>query len=138
VGELAEHRGIENLLPVAAKIAACLKERGETVAVAESSAGGLISAALVAQPGASAFFVGGAVVYTLESRRKLLEIPDEAVKGLRASTEAYALLAARALRERLRPAGVSRRAARPAPAGIATAIRRATPASRSAATRSSP
>jgi nicotinamide-nucleotide amidase len=56
---------------------------------------------LVAQPGASAFFMGGTVVYTLESRRKLLGIPDEAVRGLRASTEAYALLAARAVRERL-------------------------------------
>jgi nicotinamide-nucleotide amidase len=71
------------------------------VAIAESSAGGLISAALVAQPGASAFFVGGSVVYTLESRRTLLGIPDEAVKGLRASTEAYVLLAARTVRERL-------------------------------------
>ena len=78
-----------------------LKERGETVAIAESSAGGLISAALVAQPGASVFFIGGAVVYTLESRRTLLGIPDEAVKGLRASTEGYALLAARAVRDRL-------------------------------------
>jgi nicotinamide mononucleotide (NMN) deamidase PncC len=56
----------------------------------------------VAQPGASSFFVGGAVVYTLESRRKLLGIPDEAVKGLRGSTEAYVLLAARTVRERLR------------------------------------
>ena len=55
----------------------------------------------MAQPGASAFFVGGAVVYTLESRRKLLGIPDETVKGVRGSTEAYALLAARAVRERL-------------------------------------
>ena len=55
----------------------------------------------MAQPGASAFFVGGSVVYTLESHRKLLAISDEAVKGIRASTEAYALLAARAVRERL-------------------------------------
>jgi nicotinamide mononucleotide (NMN) deamidase PncC len=56
---------------------------------------------LVAQRGASAFFVGGTVVYTLESRRTLLGIPDEAVKGIRGSTEAYALLAARTVRERL-------------------------------------
>jgi nicotinamide mononucleotide (NMN) deamidase PncC len=55
----------------------------------------------VAQPGASAFFVGGAVVYTHESHRKLLGVPDGVVKGLRASTEAYALLAARTIRERL-------------------------------------
>jgi PncC family amidohydrolase len=100
-GRAGGSKGIENLLPIAARIAARLKERGETVAIAESSAAGLISAALVAQSGASAFFVGGAVVYTLESRRNLLGIPDEAVKGLRASTETYVLLAARAVRERL-------------------------------------
>ncbi len=93
---------MKNLLPIAEKIAARLKERGETLAVAESSAGGLISAALVAQPGASLFFVGGTVVYTIESRRALVEIPDAALKGIRASTEAYARLAARAIRARLR------------------------------------
>ena len=93
---------MKNLLPIAEKIAARLKQRGETLGVAESSAGGLISAALVAQPGASLFFVGGTVVYTIESRRRLVEIPDAALKGIRASTEAYALLAARAIRERLR------------------------------------
>ncbi len=92
---------MKDLLPIAEKIAARLKERRETIAVAESSAGGLIAAALVAQPGASAFFVGGAVVYTIESRRSLLGISDEAMRGIRGSTEAYALLAARAARERL-------------------------------------
>ena len=92
---------MENLLPIAGRIAARLKERRETVAVAESSAGGLVSAALVAQPGASMFFLGGSVVYTIESRRGLLGISDEALRGIRASTEAYALLAARGVRERL-------------------------------------
>jgi len=92
---------MEELLPIAERIAACLKDRKETLAVAESSAGGLISAALVAQPGASLFYVGGTVVYTIESRRKLLAIADQAVKGIRASTEPYVLLAARAIRERL-------------------------------------
>jgi nicotinamide-nucleotide amidase len=92
---------MKSLLPIAEKIAARLKERGETLAVAESSTGGLISAALVAQPGASLFFVGGTVVYTIEARRTLLEIPDAALKGIRASTEAYARLAARAIRARL-------------------------------------
>jgi nicotinamide-nucleotide amidase len=93
---------MKSLLPIAEKIAARLKARSETIAVAESSAGGLISAALVAQPGASLFFVGGTVVYTIESRRALLEIADPALKGIRASTEAYALLTARTIRERLR------------------------------------
>ena len=59
---------MENLLPLAEKIAARLIERKETIAVAEGSAGGLISAALLAVPGASAYFVGGAVVYTGAAR----------------------------------------------------------------------
>lgn len=92
---------MKTLLPIAARIAGRLKDRKETLAVAESSAGGLISAALVAQPGASLFYLGGTVVYTLESRRTLLAIPDEAVKGIRGSSEPYALLAARAIREQL-------------------------------------
>jgi PncC family amidohydrolase len=99
--DLCEEGSMKNLLPMAEKIAVRLKERRETIAVAESSAGGLISAAFVAQPGASAFFVGGSVVYTIESRRGLLGIPDEALRGMRGSTEAYALLAARGVRERL-------------------------------------
>ena len=92
---------MKNLLPIAERIAARLKEQKQTIAVAESSAGGLISAALVAQPGASLFYLGGSVVYTLDARRVLLDVPDEAVKGIRASTEPYALVAARAIRERL-------------------------------------
>jgi nicotinamide-nucleotide amidase len=92
---------MQDLLPLAAAIAERLKARGETVAVAESSTGGLISAALLAVPGASAYFVGGAVVYTRQSRRALLDIPDAALAGMRASTEPYALLAARTAREKL-------------------------------------
>ena len=89
------------LTSMAASLGALLKERKETIAVAESSAGGLISAALLAVPGASAYFLGGGVIYTQVARRGLLQLPDEAVKGTRASTEAYALLKARAIRERL-------------------------------------
>lgn len=89
-----------DLLPLAEKLAVLLKERGETVAVAESSTGGLISAALLAVPGASSYFLGGAVVYTRQARRELLRIPDEAVAGGRSATEPYALLLARTSRER--------------------------------------
>ena len=92
---------MRELSPVAEAIATLLKERKETVAVSESSAGGLISAALLAVPGASAYFLGGAVVYTQQARRGLLQVPDDAVKGIRSSTEAYALVKARAIRERL-------------------------------------
>jgi len=91
---------METLLPLAEKIAALLKERHETIAVAESSTGGLIAAALLAMPGASAYFVGGAVVYTRVARAALLGISDEEMKGMRASTEPYALQCARRMRER--------------------------------------
>jgi nicotinamide-nucleotide amidase len=91
---------MQMLLPLAEKIAARLIERRETVAVAESSTGGLIAAALLAVPGASAYFVGGAVVYTRTARAALLGITDADMAGLRASTETYALLCARRVRER--------------------------------------
>jgi nicotinamide-nucleotide amidase len=82
----------------AERIAALLKARRETVAVAESSTGGLISAALLGVAGASSYFVGGAVIYTQTARRALLDIPDAAMAGMRASTEPYALLLGRTAR----------------------------------------
>jgi len=91
---------MQSLIPLAQQIAEILKRRGETLAVAESSTGGLISAALLAVPGASAYFVGGAVVYTHTSRASLLGITDADMSGMRASTEPYALLVARRVRER--------------------------------------
>ena len=92
---------MQTLLHKAAKLAAVLRARGETVAVVESSAGGLISAALLAQPGASAFFVGGAVVYTAAARQALLGIAAEEMAGLRSSSQPYARLLAHRMRERL-------------------------------------
>ena len=84
---------------LATRISTLLKERKETIAIAESSAGGLISAALLAVPGASAYFLGGGVIYTQAARRGLLRLPDESVKGIRSSSEAYALLKAKTIRE---------------------------------------
>jgi nicotinamide-nucleotide amidase len=81
-------------------VAARLKARGETIAVSESAAGGLISAALLAVPGASAYFLGGAVVYTRQARRALLSIPEEAMANIRSASEPYAALLARTVRER--------------------------------------
>src|SRR3954451_8267335 len=91
---------LHNLNARAEGIAALLKERRETIAVAESSTGGLISAALLGVGGASAYFVGGAVIYTQTARRALLDIQDAAMAGMRASTEPYALLLARTARAR--------------------------------------
>lgn len=95
---------MNDLIPIADKVGARLKQRGETIAVAESSTGGLISAALLSLPGASAYFVAGAVVYTKAARAGLLDITDNDLSGFRPSTEAYALLLAR--RARLRHGAV--------------------------------
>jgi PncC family amidohydrolase len=89
------------LLPWAEQAAALLKRRSETVAVAESSTAGLICAALVAVPGASAYFIGGGVIYTAVAQRGLLDIPREQLRSVRASTEAYASLGAQTMRTRL-------------------------------------
>ena len=78
-----------------------LKERDETVSVCESSIAGLLSAALVAIPGASRYFLGGTVIYTLESRRQFLGITDEDMNGIRTATEEYALLCARAMHQKM-------------------------------------
>ena len=92
---------MNELTAMASALGMLLKERKETIAVAESSAGGLISAALLAVPGASAYFLGGGVIYTQAARRALLRVPDASVAGIRSSTEAYALLKARTIRDLL-------------------------------------
>jgi nicotinamide-nucleotide amidase len=92
---------VTELTSLATPVAALLRQRKETIAVAESSAGGLISAALLAVPGASAYFLGGGVIYTQPARRTLLGVPDDGVRGIRSSTEAYAELKARTIRQLL-------------------------------------
>src|SRR5215211_5751057 len=91
---------MKELVTIAEKIAAKLTGRKQTIAVAESSTGGLISAALLSVPGASAYFLGGAVVYTRDARRLLMDIPDEAMKGIRSASEPYAKLLAGQVRQR--------------------------------------
>ena len=90
---------LASLSPLADALGQRLKEAKQTMAVAESSAGGLISAALLAVPGASAYFLGGAVVYTGKARMSLLGLTRESVAGMRSSSEPYALLLARTARE---------------------------------------
>jgi nicotinamide-nucleotide amidase len=91
---------MKDLVVIAEKIAARLIERRQTIAVAESSTGGLISTALLAVPGASGYFLGSAVVYTRDARRILMDIPDEAMKGIRSASEPYAKLLAGQIRRR--------------------------------------
>jgi len=92
---------VSELTSLGAAVAAQLKARQETIAVAESSAGGLISAALLAIPGASAYFLGGGIIYTQPARRAILDIGDDRVRGIRSSTEDYARLKARTIRQLL-------------------------------------
>jgi PncC family amidohydrolase len=91
---------VETLDELAAGLGERLKAEGHTVAVAESSSGGLISAALLGVPGASKYYLGGAVVYTGKARMVLMDLPREAVAGMRSASEPYALLLARTARER--------------------------------------
>ena len=84
-----------------AEIAKILIERGETVAVGESSAGGLVSASLLAVPGASKYFMGGGVIYTHRARKRLVKIDFKDHPGLRSSSEPYARLLAGSVRELL-------------------------------------
>ncbi|MDP6707407.1 MAG: CinA family protein [Alphaproteobacteria bacterium] len=92
---------MKDLGSLAEAVAKRLIERGETIAVSESSAGGLISAALLGVPGASAYFLGGAVVYTEAARSGLLQIGEADMAGIRAASEPYACLNAGRVRDRL-------------------------------------
>jgi PncC family amidohydrolase len=92
---------MQKLMPYAEKIAALLKSRNETIAVSESSSGGLISAALLAVPGASAYFVGGGVLYTRTAFLKLMNTTEERLQGQQPGTESNALFRARVVRELL-------------------------------------
>ena len=85
------------LFKQAESIGKSLKQSSKTVSVAETSAGGLISASLLSVPGASSYFLGGGVLYTYESRHKMLSIEDSFFDGLRPSTEEYAIRLAQAI-----------------------------------------
>jgi nicotinamide-nucleotide amidase len=86
---------------IAEEVARRLVERGETVAVAESAAGGLISAALLGVAGASAYFKGGVVVYTGEGKQRLAGMTLAQLEAHRSATEPHTALLARSIRERL-------------------------------------
>jgi PncC family amidohydrolase len=93
-------KAMDTLLPLAERAATLLRAKKQHIAIAESSTGGLIASALLALPGASDYFLGGAVVYTVKSRLVFLGLGESDLAGMRPSTEAYALLAARRVRER--------------------------------------
>ena len=92
---------MESLIALGRSVGELLKERKQTVAVAESSAGGLINAALVAVPGASAYYLGGAIIYTGAARLGLLDISVQEMAGMRSASEPFAKLLAQCIRSRL-------------------------------------
>src|SRR5262245_18459893 len=89
---------MKELVSVAEQIAAKLIARKETIAVAEPPDGGLMSPALRSVPGAPAYLLGGAFVYTRHARRLLMDIPNEEMKSIRSASEPYAQLLARQMR----------------------------------------
>ena len=89
------------IMSLAEKAGTILRDKGETVGIAESSSGGLISAHLLAIAGASAYFLGGSVIYTRYAGRGLLGVTDDEMEGMRAATESYASLNAGRISELL-------------------------------------
>ena len=92
---------MESLAQLSGVVGHLLKERGHTIAVAESSAGGLINAALVAVPGASAYYLGGAIVYTGAGRTALLGLTAQDMLNVRSASEPFARLLAQRVRSNL-------------------------------------
>ncbi len=92
---------MQSLSALGSAVGHLLKERRQTLAVAESSAGGLINAALVAVPGASAWYLGGGIIYTGASRSALLGIATQDMANLRSASEPYAKLLAQRVRTNL-------------------------------------
>ena len=93
---------MERLLPLAEQVGRGLKARGETIGISESSSGGLISAALLAVPGASSFYRGAGVIYTPNAFRGLMGLTKGDLGEMRSATEPYALLMAGTIRQKLR------------------------------------
>ena len=85
---------MQDLLKHAERVAALLKQRNETIAVSESSTGGLVTAALLAVPGASAYCLGGVVLYTRQAWHALRDFDESLLKRARSATEENAWLRA--------------------------------------------
>ncbi|MBB3860305.1 PncC family amidohydrolase [Novosphingobium hassiacum] len=91
---------LEDLAAIAARAGTALKDRGQTIAVVDGSTGGLISASLLAMPGASAFYLGGGIIYTVKGRRIVLGHEPGSLRQYTSATEAYALAQADLIRKR--------------------------------------
>ena len=65
---------MDNLTELSSEIANMLRKNKQTISVIESSSGGLISSALLSQEGASAYYMGGQVIYTMQSIRAITDL----------------------------------------------------------------
>lgn len=92
---------MQKLEKMAGELGELLKREKQTVAVAESSSGGLISASLLSIAGASAYFMGGTVIYTRESRKAFVDLDLSKLKGMEPLTEPMAGVFAEGIREKL-------------------------------------
>jgi nicotinamide-nucleotide amidase len=92
---------MKSLASLGETVGELLKQRNETLAIAESSAGGLINAGLLAVPGASAYYLGGCVIYTRPGRKALLGISSQDMAGMRSASEPFARLLAERVRANL-------------------------------------
>jgi PncC family amidohydrolase len=86
---------------LANEIAAQLTARSETLAVAEATAGGLVSAALLSVSGASRYYAGGGVLYTLASRTALAGVDPKQYANYRGTTPEMLASLAESMRKRL-------------------------------------
>ena len=89
------------LTDLSQRIGSTLRDRDETVAVAEGSAGGLVSATLLSIPGASAYYVGGTVIYTAAASRAWMRGEVEVPAGMRGATEEFATYLAASVRRKV-------------------------------------
>ncbi len=91
---------MNNIVKLSSEIANLLKKNKQTVSVIESSSGGLISSALLSQKGASSYYMGGQVIYTLQSIKAItgLRMRELKEKNIRSSSEPFALLIAQKAR----------------------------------------
>jgi len=76
----------QDVRAIVAEVAALLKERKETVSVAETAAGGIISASILSTPGASGIYKGGLTLYTLESRIAFAGWTQDNIKAYKGPT----------------------------------------------------
>jgi PncC family amidohydrolase len=91
---------LDDLAAIGAQAGAQLIAHRQTIAVVDGATGGLISAGLLATPGASAFYRGGGIIYSLKGRRIVLGHAPGSLRGLTSATEAYALAQAELIRTR--------------------------------------